>query len=178
MNVHWDDGTSLYHYGIPGQKRGVRRYQNPDGSLTEEGKRRYGYTGNVRNPSQKEYAKDRRSRIKSESEAIRNSKRSNREKAKALSALGDHENSAEYYKQNARNLSKAKTLGNVAYVGAAALATKAMSDRINNGKMTAEQAIKIGKHAAVGKALVDTMLTAMQYDAWDKYRKEYWKPNG
>lgn len=38
----WDDGTSLYHYGIPGQKRGVRRFQNPDGTLTEEGKKRYG----------------------------------------------------------------------------------------------------------------------------------------
>lgn len=31
----------LYHWGIRGMKWGVRRYQNPDGSLTEEGKRRY-----------------------------------------------------------------------------------------------------------------------------------------
>ena len=30
----------LAHHGIKGQKWGVRRYQNPDGSLTEEGKRR------------------------------------------------------------------------------------------------------------------------------------------
>lgn len=33
---------SLYHYGTKGQKWGVRRFQNPDGSLTEEGRRRYG----------------------------------------------------------------------------------------------------------------------------------------
>lgn len=32
----------LYHYGIKGQKWGRRRYQNPDGSLTPEGKKRYG----------------------------------------------------------------------------------------------------------------------------------------
>lgn len=29
----------LAHHGILGQKWGVRRYQNPDGTLTEEGKR-------------------------------------------------------------------------------------------------------------------------------------------
>lgn len=32
----------LYHWGIFGQKWGVRRYQNKDGSLTEEGRERYG----------------------------------------------------------------------------------------------------------------------------------------
>lgn len=34
--------TDLEHYGILGQKWGIRRYQNEDGTLTEEGKRRYG----------------------------------------------------------------------------------------------------------------------------------------
>ena len=31
----------LIHHGIKGQKWGVRRYQNPDGSLTAAGKKRY-----------------------------------------------------------------------------------------------------------------------------------------
>ena len=32
----------LYHHGVKGQKWGIRRYQNPNGTLTEEGKIRYG----------------------------------------------------------------------------------------------------------------------------------------
>lgn len=34
---------ALAHHGILGQKWGIRRYQNPDGSLTPEGRIRYGY---------------------------------------------------------------------------------------------------------------------------------------
>lgn len=34
--------NELTHHGIKGQKWGVRRYQNSDGSLTPAGKKRYG----------------------------------------------------------------------------------------------------------------------------------------
>lgn len=40
--------NELYHYGIKGQKWGVRRYQNPDGSLTDEGRERYSNDSNYR----------------------------------------------------------------------------------------------------------------------------------
>ena len=33
--------NELYHWGIKGQKWGVRRYRNEDGTLTEAGKKRY-----------------------------------------------------------------------------------------------------------------------------------------
>lgn len=38
--IYSDDALS--HHGVKGQKWGVRRYQNPDGSLTPEGRDHYG----------------------------------------------------------------------------------------------------------------------------------------
>ena len=67
------NGT-LYHYGIQGQEWGNRRYQYEDGSLTPEGRIRYGRVGidkkvtysKIKKENQKYtekyYKKDRRSR--------------------------------------------------------------------------------------------------------------------
>jgi len=39
--VEFSSENSLTHHGIKGQKWGIRRYQNPDGSLTSAGRKRY-----------------------------------------------------------------------------------------------------------------------------------------
>lgn len=48
----------LYHWGIKGMKWGIRRYQNPDGSLTEKGKKRYtNPDGTLNKKGQKKFGK-------------------------------------------------------------------------------------------------------------------------
>lgn len=50
----------LRHWGIKGQRWGIRRYQNPDGSLTEAGKKRYYYQnpdGSLTEAGKKDYMK-------------------------------------------------------------------------------------------------------------------------
>lgn len=52
----------LYHYGVKGQKWGVRRYQRKDGTLTEAGKKRIKEAGNLNFPA---YDKKRRKYVDS-----------------------------------------------------------------------------------------------------------------
>ena len=57
----------LAHHGIKGQKWGVRRYENPDGSLTEAGKKRYrkyqNPDGSLTEKGKKRYSYSRARRI-------------------------------------------------------------------------------------------------------------------
>ncbi len=50
----------LQHHGIKGQKWGVRRYQNEDGSLTAKGKQRYGTQENF----ERQYPQESKKKMK------------------------------------------------------------------------------------------------------------------
>ena len=49
--------STLQHYGTPGMKWGVRRYQTKSGSLTAAGKKRYGGAGNKKSSSKEKGGK-------------------------------------------------------------------------------------------------------------------------
>lgn len=56
----------LYHHGIRGQKWGVRRYQNADGSLKSAGKKRYSSDKPLSRKEQKKLAKEQALKEKAE----------------------------------------------------------------------------------------------------------------
>lgn len=71
------ESNYLIHYGIKGQKWGIRRYQNPDGSLTSAGRKRYSDSGGIRSAVSK--VKNAVTRRGSSSKAAAKSKQAEKE---------------------------------------------------------------------------------------------------
>lgn len=59
--------SEIWHHGILGQKRGIRRFQNEDGSLTEAGRLRYlKGDGTLTKKGEKELSQQARSNVRVE----------------------------------------------------------------------------------------------------------------
>lgn len=80
--------NELKHYRTLGQKWGIRRYQNPDGTLTDAGKKRYGYSYGERSKS---------------SESARDYKKSLNRMEKGLASIKSEKARAEVRMQKAAN---------------------------------------------------------------------------
>lgn len=101
----------IKHHGVKGQKWGVRRYQNEDGSLTNAGKKRYGTEENF----EKQYPADKKksdiNTLNSGKNAVRNAKEINRginelEKEKASKKQKKvNKQIEEAARENAKNMS-------------------------------------------------------------------------
>lgn len=128
--MYYESNNYLAHHGIKGQKWGIRRFQNDDGSLTAEGQERYGNKkehsdkGIVRKTigsefGEKAYANWRERRHKKNLEKAKNGEYKNEEKRQKkidkyqskldaqsaanrnLEAYRSHKSAAELVTQNA-----------------------------------------------------------------------------
>ena len=167
--------AELCHHGILGQRWGVRRYQNADGSLTEAGKKKYGYNLDVNDTSRKNVAKIRLGEAKRRLDYAKIHNSSNTRKAelqgRVRSAKAAKRN-AGMYDKGAKLAAKGQTItGNQTKtwiaLGASAMATRGLTAFLNSrmstlsgqGRWTpghqyvAEAINKYGSYAIRGAAL-------------------------
>lgn len=98
----WNNNFILVHHGVKGQKWGVRRYQNKDGSLTPEGKRRYQIQEDL--DTAKKKLTDANAEVMKNTRFFRPLSKTNREKAKQA-----HEE-AKKYSEEVKSLKELKKL--------------------------------------------------------------------
>ena len=99
--------NELYHFGIKGQRWGIRRYQNPDGSLTAKGKRRITKITNALNKKYSKYKSNERENSELNSKYDIHNKNNQRIKAdNDLSLMNYNDNKSQYYRDSSKNLIK------------------------------------------------------------------------
>ncbi len=95
------ENNELYHFGTKGMKWGIRRFQNEDGSLTEEGRRHYGYSlkrgiKNIREARQKKKLAKKRAKALEAARKARAEKRAHEAAKKKAVETGTAEEVLKY----------------------------------------------------------------------------------
>lgn len=99
--------NELYHWGIKGQKWGIRRYQNDDGTYTEAGKRRYGMNLDINDKSKRNIAKIRTGEAKRRLDVA---KRNNSANYSRIAELQGRVRSAKANERKVRSIDKGEKL--------------------------------------------------------------------
>lgn len=122
--------NELYHHGILGQKWGVRRFQNPDGSLTADGRRRRKTADDIR--SDRERLSEKRA-YQAEKHAYKMEKRAYRDESSTYIRNNPSLQSA---KENAKRVAP-KAAKAAAVAGVAAVSAKAVKTLLIGGTAVA-----------------------------------------
>ncbi len=202
MSTYYYYSDTLYHHGVKGQKWGLRRYQNEDGSLTSEGRQHYGYgeaRANMRaakaqyKADQKAYGKafnratgagqyirglTKKGREENErrySELVKTANKASESEAAYKQAKKEYKNSDEY-KARQEKMKKAAIAG-AAVVATALAAYGAYKIYSNNKKIN--DAKKVGEeyYGRLKSKASDMTWTAMHYGSGEEYAKarDNWK---
>lgn len=164
----------LEHHGVKGQKHGVRQYQNPDGSLTPEGREHYG-VGDPRkagsksdNPAGRSKSATKRSTSSKVSSTKGKPKEKTKESAKEKKKPGRIKNWSSNYDEAAKADAKifGKTLGMTVLSIAAGVATQ-------NPTVTKVGFAAAATYGAISADIVDTKYEANKYSILTDNKKVF-----
>ena len=155
----------LYHHGIKGQKWGVRRFQNKDGSLTPAGKKRYDEPNVGRKTSES---------VTIDGQTFKVYGRNNKQyadkvakKAKDMGVTVSRESKVKERKQKTYKIPENKSLHRLK------LEEKYMKNGMTREEAEQAAAKRIRTEKFVAAAAVVTVASAVAYAKYKGYNKEY-----
>ena len=176
------DKSELSHAGVKGMRWGIRKYQNPDGTLTEEGKRRYGIGEGRRSGDIVRKGPDNKTEVWKKSDAEKLSDEELNRRNNRLQREQQYKNSvttdSERNRQQLANEIKKDIIKKVLIGGAVALAAVAMK---KNWQTAANFIGKHGKKAfstlknrsrilSLSKNYNELNITSRAANSWKKWR--------
>ena len=106
---------------------------------------------------------------------ITDSKMTTKQKAKKLSEIGAHNESADLYRKDFSNKKKALFIGSIAFSAAKSVGSNYLANKVRTGQMSFETGANISKAIGLGKTAVQAYMVGSMIDSARKHDQEYWK---